>query len=179
MKLQPPRRAPKQEQKLVVLSCLCRFGPCTELQLLQFLVENDLMNYFDMMFALNELCDQGQAARARARAGYRYELTEAGREALALFGARVPGSVKKLLEETGGQWQSRFQREAQSHAEIRQTDRGEYEITLEVTDQDTALMTLRLALPSRELAARIAEAWPGKAAEMYDTVIRLLAEENP
>ena len=39
MKIQPPRRAPDDEQKLMVLYSLSRLGPCTELQLLQFLFE--------------------------------------------------------------------------------------------------------------------------------------------
>ena len=178
MKLQPPPRAPEQEQKLIVLACLDRFGPCTDLQLLQFLFEHDLMNYFDLMFALNEMCSQGQAARTPARAGYRYEMTEAGREALALFGGRVPRSVKTLLRETGGQWQVRFQREAQAHAAVAKNERGEYEASLEVTDGGPPLMTVKLALPSRELASLAARRWPEKAAEIYGTVIRLLAEEK-
>ena len=86
MRLEPPRRAPDNEQKLIVLCCLNRLGPCTELQLLQFLFEYDLMNYFEMMFALNDLCDRGQAARTKKGAGYLYAVTAAGVEALMLFG---------------------------------------------------------------------------------------------
>ena len=52
MKIQPPRRTPENEQKLMVLYSLARLGPCTELQLLRFLFEHDLLNYFEMMFAL-------------------------------------------------------------------------------------------------------------------------------
>ncbi len=179
MKLQPPPRAPEQEQKLIVLACLDRFGPCTELQLLQFLFEHDLMNYFDMMFVLNELCDQGQAARSQARSGFRYELTEAGREALALFGGRVPASVKNLLEETGAEWQSRFRREAQSHGQVAMNRQGEYEAVLEASEGDRPLMTVKLTLPTRELAAQIARRWPDRAAEIYGAVIRLLSEDEP
>ena len=178
MKLQHQPRAPEQEQKMVLLRCLDQFGPCTELQMVRFLMEHDLMNYFDMMFALNELCDQGQAARSKARAGYRYELTEAGREALALFGGRVPRSVQTLLQKTGREWQSRFQGEDGSRTEIRRAENGEYETVLEVVDRDKPVLTLRLMLPSREMASKTAEKWPRKAAEIYGTVVRLLAEEE-
>ena len=178
MKLQPPPRAPEEEQKLVVLRCLDQFGPCTELQLLQFLSENELMNYFDMMFALNELCSQGQAVRSKARAGYRYQLTEAGQEALKLFGRRVPRSVQTLIKKTGPEWQSRFQTEDGSRTEIKSMGDGEYETVLEVTDRDKPVLTLHLSAPSREAAAQIAEKWPRRAAEIYGTVIRLLAEED-
>ena len=116
MKIQPPRRTPENEQKLMVLYSLARLGPCTELQLLRFLFEHDLLNYFEMMFALNDLCDRGQAARAKKQTGFLYEITDAGQEALSLFGSRVPRSLQALLDETAADWKRRFRQEAQSTA---------------------------------------------------------------
>ena len=176
MRLQPPRHAPDDEQKLIVLCCLTRLGPCTDLQLLQFLFDHDLMNYFDMMFALNDLCDRGQAVRAKKQGGFQYEVTDAGREALRLFGSRVPRSLNALLDEAGDAWQRRFRQEAQSSQEIEKTQRGEYRLTLSVAEQDMELMELALTLPTRELARQIAERWPGKASEIYGAVIRLLSD---
>lgn len=178
MTLHPPRRAPEDEQRLVVLFALQHLAPCTELQLLQFLFEHDLMNYFDMMFALGDLCARGQAVREKKRAGYLYQLTDAGREALTLFGGRVPRSVKTLLEQTAPQWRRRFLQEAQYLQDIRQQERGEYELTLSVVEQEMDMMRLSLSLPSRELANQLAAKWPEKAGEIYETVIRLLSEEG-
>ena len=178
MKIEPPRRAPEDEQRLVVLFCLKELGPCTELQLLQFLFEHDVMNYFDMMIALSDLCARGQAVRVKKRAGYQYGLTEAGTEALQLFGKRVPGSIKLLLLEKADQWKTRFREEARASQEIRQTERGEYEVDLAVLEQDMDMLRLQLTLPTRELARQAAAKWPRKAAEIYEAVIRLLAEED-
>ena len=176
MRLEPPRRAPDNEQKLIVLCCLNNLGPCTELQLLQFLFEYDLMNYFEMMFALNDLCDRGQAARTKKGAGYSYTVTAAGKEALELFGGRVLPSVYDLLERTGAEWRQRFRREAQNLAEITQTDRGEYELKLRVVEQDMDMMTLTVSLPSREMAQQLSDKWPRKAAKIYAEVFRTLTE---
>ena len=178
MRIQPPRRAPDDEQRLVVLSCLSRLGPCTELQLLQFLFENDLMNYFEMMFALNDLCDRGQAARAKKQTGFLYEITDAGQEALSLFGNRVPRSLQALLDETAADWKRRFRQEAQSRQKIEQTDRGEYKLALTVVEQDMDMMNLTLLLPTRELAQQMADRFPSKASEIYGAVIRLLSEKE-
>lgn len=178
MKIQPPRRAPENEQKLMVLECLSQLGPCTELQLLQFLFDNDLLNYFEMMFALNDLCDRGQAVRIKKNAGFQYQITDAGQEALALFGGRVPMSLKTLLSETGDDWKNRFRQESQSRQQIVQTDRGEYELNLKVVEQDMDMMRLSLSLPTRELADQLAKRWPQKAGKIYDTVIRILSEDE-
>ncbi len=178
MRLEPPRRAPDNEQKLIVLVCLKSLGPCTELQLLQFLFEYDLMNYFEMMFALNDLCDRGQAARTRKGAGCLYAVTAAGVEALELFGGRVPPSVCALLDENAQDWRQRFRREAQNLSEITQTDRGEYELTLRVVEQDMDMMTLTVSLPTREMAQQLADQWPRKAGQVYAEVFRMLSEQN-
>lgn len=178
MSLHPPRRVPDDEQRLMVLYSLDALCPCTELQLLQFLFEQDLMNYFDMMFALGDLCARGQAVRVKKRVGFLYNVTDAGREALQLFGNRVPGSLKSLLNETAYSWKQKFQEEGQYVNEISQTQRGEYELTLSVVEQDMDMMRLSLCLPSRDLARQLAEKWPKKAGEIYETVIRMLTEEN-
>ncbi len=176
MRLQPPRHAPDNEQKLIVLCCLNRLGPCTELQLLQFLFEYDLMNYFEMMFALNDLCDRGQAARTKKGAGWSYAVTAAGQEALELFGSRVPPSVNALLDRSAADWRQRFRREAQNLSRIEQSDRGEYELTLRVVEQDMDMMTLSFSLPTREMAQQLAERWPEKASRIYAEIFRMLTE---
>ncbi len=178
MRLEPPRRAPDDEQKLIVLCCLSRLGPCTELQLLQFLFEYDLMNYFEMMFALNDLCDRGQAARTKKGAGYLYALTAAGEEALMLFGGRVPPSVYALLGKSAADWRQRFRREAQNVAQITQTDRGEYELSMRVVEQDMDMMTITVSLPTQQMAQQLASRWPRKAAKIYAEVFRMLTEPD-
>ena len=178
MTLRPPRRPPEDELRIVVLYCLRSLAPCSELQLLQFLSEYDLMNYFDMMFALNDLCSRGQAVRKREAAGWSYTLTEAGHEVLSLFGNRVPHSVQTLVQEHASAWRLRFEREAQCSASTEKTERGDWEVTLSLKEQDGDMMRLTLALPSRELASAIGARWPDKAGEIYETVIRILAGEG-
>ena len=180
MKIEPPRRVPDNEQKLIVLYCLDRFGPCTQWQLLQFLANRDLMNYFDMMFALTDLCAGGQAVRNGKPTGSVYEITAAGREALRLFGGRVPKSAAALVDESADALRAAFRQEAHAQQSIRQTDRGDWEVALSTAEQDAELMSLRLNVPTRDLAQRLSARWPQKAAEIYETVFRLLSEEeNP
>ena len=180
MTLTPPKRPPDDEQRLVVLYALRQLSPCTETQLLQFLAEEDIMNYFDMMIALQDLCARGQAVRSQKEAGgHTYQPTPAGDEALSLFGGRVPSSVKKLLKETGGAWRARFAAEEQYPFKISQTERGDYELLLSVREQGADTFRLSLTAPTRELALKLARGWPEKAGKIYVTVFRTLSEEEP
>lgn len=177
MKIEPPRRTPDDAQKLIVLDCLFYIGPCTELQLLQFLSDYDQMNYFDMMFALNDLCSNGQAVRTKNQAGHIYQVTDAGKEALQLFGGRVPRSVHTVLQETGDQWKKRFRMEMQYQHQVNRLAAGDYELTLKVTEKNMEMMRLSLSLPTREVADHLANNWPEKAVKVYDAIIRILSEE--
>ena len=163
---------------MVVLYCLRALAPCSELQLLQFLSEYDLMNYFDMMFALNDLCSRGQAVRTKKGAAWSYTVTEAGHEVLDLFGNRVPHSVQTLVGEQAAAWRLRFEREAQCASSTEKTERGDWEVTLILKEQDADMMRLTLALPSRELASALRDRWPDMAGEVYETIIRILAGEG-
>ena len=178
MRIEPPRRAPADEQRLIVLYSLMNLGPCTDTQLLQFLSEMDLTNYFDMMFALNDLCDRGQAVRQKRKDGTYYMATVAGDEALRLFGGRVPQSLKRAIQEQGVSWRQRFRSEAQVGQSVRQNARGEYELTFTVTENETEMMRLNLTVPSREIAYDWMGRWPRKASQIYDAVIRALAEDG-
>lgn len=178
MRIEPPRRAPEDEQRLIVLYSLMNLGPCTDTQLLQFLSEQNLSNYFEMMFALNELCDRGQAARQKRQAGTYYMATAAGDEALRLFGGRVPQSLKNVMRTERDLWRRRFQMESTLGQTVRKTPRGDYELTLTVTEQETEMMRISLTVPSREIAYDWLSRWPSRASRIYGAVIRGLAEEE-
>ena len=89
----------------------------------------------------------------------------------------MPNSIKNLLSQHGPAWRARFQQEAQYQQQITQQQRGEIELTLSVVEQEMDMMRLSLSLPSREMANALAAQWPKKAAEIYETVIRLLSED--
>ncbi len=178
MSLRPPRQMPDFERRMVVLQCLRYLAPCTDLQLLRFLTEYDLMNYFDMMFALTDLCAQGQAVRTKEQVGYIYNLTEAGKEAMALFGDRVPRSVQAIVTDNAPRWARRFTQEGQCAASIDKNARGEWDLTLSLRDNQNNMMRLILSLPSQKLAGEISQKWPDKAAEIYRQIIRILAGEG-
>lgn len=178
MSLHPPRRTPEEEQRLVVLYSLHHLAPCSNLQLHQFIAELDQMNYFGMMFVLNDLCAQGQAVRVKRKIGYQYEVTDAGREVLDLFSNRVPHSLKMRLAETGKAWRARFQEEAQYHHEIKPAPNGETELILSVLENDADVMRLSLLLPTEDLANVLATRWHRQGGDVYSTVFRLLMEDS-
>lgn len=173
-----PRRIPEQDMRLIVLYSLQKLGPCTELQLLQFLFDNDVMNYFDMMFSLGTLCEQGLAGRTRFRAGFRYQTTPAGDETLRLFSNRVPASLQKKIEAEAAQWKRKFKKEDTLHTYVAQLPRGEFELNMTLSEQEMDLLRLTLSLPTSDMANALAARWPDKAGKVYEAIIRILTEDE-
>ena len=173
----PQRRPSAEENKLVILLALQSFGKMSDLQLLQYLSCNDLMGYFDMMMALQALCTQGQCVRTDNPFGSDYALTDAGREAIALFGEKVPFSVRERIASGAPLWRERIRAERETPAVYRQNPRGEYELQLSIVEQDMPMLRLSLSLPTEEMAKRFRGRWAEKAAGIYADIFRALGEE--
>lgn len=178
MSLHPPRRSPEEETRLIILYTIRHLPPCTGVQLQQILFDYNEMNYFDMMFALNDLCANGQAIREPAGDQHVYAITPAGEEALLLFGNRVPGSIRQYIAKKGLLWQARLKESEQFPHQIRKTEKGEWVLSLSVQEKDAPLMQLTLSLPSYDMAAQMAKDWPDKASAFYAHAIRTLSEEK-
>ena len=70
----PQHRLGEIERKMLTLYSLKKLGECGNLQLIAFMLECDIMNYFDLQTALFDLRDAGQAARSPQVADDLYEI---------------------------------------------------------------------------------------------------------
>ena len=178
MAFEPSKRPPESKQRLLILLILQKLGRMSDMQLLQFLFEHDLMNYFDMMFTLADLCDQGLAIRSDRFDQSFYQLTDAGRQTLSMFENRLPVSQRELLDEHGPAWREKILREQVFMSDYHQTKRGEYELNLRVMEQDMEMMHVTLSLPSEEIAKTMKENWPEKAQQLYAGLFEALGEKK-
>ena len=174
----PERRMTETELCLLSLYTLVGLGPCTDLNLLEFMTDYDLMNYFDLMMSLTDLCKKGHAVRVRQEAGWRYEATPAGRELLDMFRGRVPQSRLDIVDEHSSEWREKLRRERAATAEVARVERGEYEVTLTLNDQETRLIRVTITLPTEDLARRMAAHWGGQAGAVYGEIVSLLREPD-
>ena len=138
------KHIPDSENKLVILYALNRLGPVTGMQLLQFLVEMDLMNYFGMQLNLVELQEQQQVAERAHPLGGLLLVTEKGAYTLGAFDHRIPASRRELIDQNAAIWHEKFRTEQQTLAESFPLSDGGMCIRLRLMEADTAL-TLALS----------------------------------
>ncbi len=173
----PMRHVTETEARLETLYALDLLGASSAAQLLEFMVENDLMNYFDLQLALYALCEGGQTAQSNENGAERYSLTDAGRETLALFGNRIPATAKGVIDISAAPWREHFKNAEAVAASTGKTEHGEYTAKLQIFEKGAAIMTLEIAFPSEELAAHTKRCWPSKAGAVYKAIMRAMAEE--
>ena len=174
----PARKPSMTEQKLVTLYALDRLGPATALQLLRFMVENELMDYIALQLSAAELDEMGLLRKLPHALGALYAPSAKGYEALALFRGRIPHSRAGLIDGIAPVWKHRFREEKQVLADWERAPSGEYMAHLRLMESELPLLDVRVSLPTRELANRFCLRWPRAANELYAQLMRTLGEDD-
>lgn len=174
----PEHRMSDLEKQMVVLYALDKLGETTNLQLIDFFHQSDVIGYFDLQLTLYRLCDGGQAASEPLRGDYLYRLTEAGHQALAMFQKSLPASALRVIDEEAPLFKERFTAQKETPARIEHDEGQEYHAVMEINERKMNLLRLSLSLPTPELAARCCEKWGKNAQKIYDFIVETLSKED-
>ena len=176
--LLPNRQRPLAEAQLVILYLLDRLDSATDANLLDFLTEAELMNYLEMMPALGRLSQEGAISETAEGAYRRYTVNESGTELLHLYGSRIPYSVREAIDIRLPQWREALRAERDYQADMAQTPRGDFEVSLRMMERGRAVMSVSVSLPSSEIASKLCKRWRSEGGEVFRTLLRPLLEEN-
>lgn len=174
----PKRRLGEMERKLLTLYALRALGPCTNLQLITFMGETEVMNYFDLQTALFELIRGGLADKTALQGDELYCLTPSGEEAIHLFAQRAVTSAASVIDDKAPTYRARWRLDREVFARIGHEDKREYHVTMGLTDGDMVLMKLDLSLPTAALAERFRAAWQQEAQGIYDHILSRLSGQE-
>lgn len=171
------RNITEAETKLVLLYALDRLGPVTDMQLLQFLAEQDLMDYFTMQLNLSELTEQGQVTPVEHPLGTLLGIAPAGAYALEVFTQRIPASRRAVIDEHAPAYREDFRGEQETPAQSGAAVGSGTGIRLCLMEGRTALLDLLLRLPDAETPVFLQKRWRLAAQGVYEDVNRLLARD--
>ena len=170
------RVPPETEYKLVILSVLDRLGPVTPVQLLRFLVEQDLMGYFPMQLALSEMLEQQQVIEHPHPLGSLLLLSETGRSILQSLESRLPaGSAGKLNQDLSA-WKMCVKAEQQTIADTFDLTGRRQGIRLRLLEGSTALMDLLMLVPDSGYLSFIQRRWTAAAQTIYMLISATLGQ---
>ena len=162
------------ELRLILLDCISSLGPLTVSELLRFVTEAELMNYFDMQMNLLALQDEGAVAKQPHPLGEMLQVTEQGSYTLTAFLKRIPISAREQIAQLAPLWRQRFREEQAAPSEIIRLRDGQYCLHLQLLDGRQLLLGVLMPVPAYvpQLEAR----WRQAAAQVYRRLIILLSD---
>lgn len=174
----PQFRLGEVESKLLTLHTLHELGPCTNLQLIAFMSQSGIMNYFDLQAALYDLAQRGQVIKEPVRGDDLYTITPMGEEAIGLFLGRLGESVLYKADAAVPAFKEQMRRQNELFSFVSHEGRNEYHAEMGIMEGNMPLIKLDISLPTAELARRFSDSWQSKARDIYDFIFQALSGEK-
>lgn len=174
------KHIPESEHRLTILYALRALGPATAMELLQFLVENDLMNYFTMQLNLCDMQEQGQLTATPHPLGDLLSLSPEGEYAITSFAHRIPVSRRSLMDAQAPHWREQFRLEQLAPADSFTLQDGRVCLRLRLLEGSSSLLDILLTLPKGTPPTFLEKRWRSAAQAVYNAVsLRLSQDFHP
>lgn len=165
------------ENKLLLLHIFDRIEfPMSNPQITQFVLENDIMNYFMLQQFLGELKDSKFIIEKQKDNEHIFVITEKGKSALSYFVNRIPKSQIDRIDQLLNVQKEKFIKNTQVKADYIKIKDDEYLVELGVIEKDMPIINLKLNVANNKHAKQICEKWRESAPSLYGQIINLLIE---
>ena len=163
--------------KVLILYVAARSSyPLTVQELYELCYQDDCLSYFDVCTAVPEMVASGHL---RAVEPDCYEITEKGRQHGELTADTVAFTVKQRVENAVTGYNRQLRRKSFVKSDVTANEKGEYTVTMSLSDEVGHLMTLSLMAPDQRQALRLQKLLEQKAENVYNlTMMELLDEES-
>lgn len=165
------------KDKLIMLFFLNTLGlEVTRDQLVTVGLQCDILPYFEMQNAINELEEVGAIAAVPRSFGQGYCVTPIGEEVLQLFQEELPLSLRKTLQTHAEENRQAMKHQTQYASSITDLPGGPCLVTLRARERNQEFLNLTIMLPDRETAEHARDHWLERASAVYQSLISKLTE---
>lgn len=162
--------------KLIILLILKEIElPITASQITDIVLENNLINYFDLQQCLQELEESNMIMKFGSKETYKN--TEMGLKTIELFLSRVDDKIKSTINTYIAKNKEKIRLETQIHTDIIKRSDTEYIVNLKVIEKDIVLIDLSLNVVSAKQAKLICNNWENKYYQVYDQIMNILIKQ--
>ena len=154
--------------KLIVLYMLNKVSfPLSSSQIGDFILEKDYTNFLTLQQVFSDLKENNLIASKTVRNRTLFSITEEGMSTLSYFQNRISDDIKKDIIEYLRQNEMELRNEVSVLADYYKSTGGEYEAHLWAKDRDSELVSIKLTVPTEEIAASICTKWQDKSQQIY------------
>ncbi len=154
--------------KLIVLYMLNKVSfPLSSSQIGDFILEKDYTNFLTLQQVYSDLKENNLIASKTVRNRTLFSITEEGMNTLSYFQNRISDAIKEDVIEYLRQNEMELRNEVSVLSDYYKSTNGEYEAHLWAKDRDTELVSIKLTVPTEEIAASICNKWQDKSQQVY------------
>jgi len=163
------------ENKLILLYAVVASGSgISELDLVDMVVGNDWMYYFDAMQLLYELCGSGLLTRSAVPSGYEYSFTSEGAIVVDEFASRIPYSLRLALDDEIRDLRRPAEQRNRVKASFRYHGENNFVCRLSLHEGDQVLFQMNVTASSEEAARSLCERFKQTADSIYSQSVHML-----
>ncbi|GAU77167.1 DUF4364 family protein [Fusibacter sp. 3D3] len=167
------------KSKIIILYTINQFSvPLTNQQLTDFILEHDIMNYFDLQQFLTDLVESSMLEYSTSEGENYYIITESGKNILELFSDRVSQSLRRKMNDSVDSKKKSFVIKTNVTADYFKEDDNDYVVHLTVKEGIYTLMDIKVNVVSNKHAKQICENWEKKAQYLYGDIMNRLVDDT-
>lgn len=164
------------ENKLLLLYIFNKANmPISNNQITEIILENNLLNYFNLQQYLFDLVESGFLNNIKEERRQLYTITSKGKNALEYFENRINSNKKKIIDLFFNQ-QAGFIKERYKATADYFPDDENYTVICRLIEDNKILIDIKLNIPSIEKAKHICEKWKNNASKIYSEMINMLTD---
>lgn len=161
--------------KLIVLYMLELVStPLTQAQICSFVLDKGYTDYLTLQQAFAELSENQLIATKKVYHRTQLTLTPEGRETIHYFNNRISNAIKSEIKTFLEENQLEIREEVSIQSFYDKSTSGEYEVCLTAKDKDCDLVSLRLSVPTEQMAQDVCTNWQKRNQEIYKKLTELL-----
>ncbi len=154
--------------KLIVLYMLNKVSfPLSSSQIGDFILEKDYTNFLTLQQVFSDLKENNLIASKTVRNRTLFSITEEGMNTLSYFQNRISDAIKTDVVEYLRENEMELRNEVSILSDYYKSTNGEYEAHLWAKDRDVELVSIKLTVPTEEIASSICAKWQDKNQQIY------------
>lgn len=166
------------ENKVLILYILNKIGkPISNDSLLNLVLAVTDMNYFYFQQFLLDLLENGYIINYYKDDYSFYDITDFGKETLALTQDILPGIIKLRVDANFKDELDSFENEHSVIAEYTPVSENNYTISCKIVDNNDIVFEVKTFAGSRQQAKEIVDNWNKNADKMYPAILNILTKK--
>lgn len=163
------------ENKLLLLYVLNKINlPISNNRLTQIILENNFINYFILQQYITELNSSNFIKYSEQDGKQRIVITDKGIKVLSLFKNRISESKISSIDTYLLRNLPAIKKELTVSADYTIEKNNSFMVEMKVIENDTALIELKLNVPTQKHAETLCKKWNSHSSEVYNSIIDLL-----